>query len=248
MLVKGIKTLGLIIINTKFGLMRQLLLILSFFFAGLSIFAQQDSVEKIKYTPDFRFSSGIYLNFGQVQNNSPIPPARIISKIDPGEFGFFKELVSGETIAYFDNFGTRIEVKTDRIWGFSQDGKLYINHNGEFNRIPIIGQVCHFIADVTVIDYNNDPFYYDRYDYYYSPYYNRPYNRTTRSREMRQYLLRFDTGEILSYDREAILVILMEDPELYEEFNSLKKRKQRDLMFFFLRRFNEKHPVYIPVG
>jgi hypothetical protein len=39
----------------------------------------------------------------------------------------------------------------------------------------------------------------------------------------------------------------MEDPELYDEFIGLKKKKQNELLFFFLRRLNEKNPVLLPV-
>lgn len=226
--------------------MRRTLLILIFFHVGSSLFAQADSADMVKYTPEYRFKDGLYLNFGQVKNNKPIPAPRVISKDEPGDFNFFRNLVEADEISYFDEFGSKVELKTEQIWGFCQDGKLYINHNNEFNRIPIVGQVCHFIADVTVYESYNDPYFYDRYDYYNNPYRSRPYNRTARSREMRQYLLRFESGEILAYDRESIMVILMDDPELYEEYNNLRKRKQRDLMFFFLRRFNEKYPVYFP--
>jgi len=227
--------------------MRTMLFIIAMILSSLAALAQEDSVTRVKYSPEFRFTDGLYLNFSQVKNNNPIHPTRIISRNDPGDFNFFRDLVEEKTISYFDGFGSQKEVKTEKIWGFCQEGKLYINYNDEFNRIPIVGQACHFIADVTVIDNYNDPYFYDRYDYYYNSYYHRPYNRTTRSREMRQYIMRFETGEILPYDRESILIVLMEDPELYEEYNSLRKRKQRDLMFFFLRRFNEKHPLYIPV-
>lgn len=228
--------------------MRPLLTILALIAISIGTQAQQDSLNQVKYTPDFRFTDGLYLNFDQVKNNNPIPPARIISRNDPGDFNFFRNLVEEKTISYFDAYGAKKEVKTGEIWGFSQDGKLFINYNDEFNRIPIIGHICHFIADVTVYDTYYDPYMYDRYyNSYYNPYYSRPYNRSTRSREMRQYIMRFDTGEVMPYDRESVLVILMEDPELYEEYNSLGKRKQRDLMFFFIRRFNEKTPLYFPV-
>ncbi len=245
-MLKGIKTLSLIIINYKFGPMRSALLLLIIIFGGQILFAQQDSQSMVKYTPDYRFKDGLYLNFGQVKQNDPIPAARVISKETPGDFNFFRNLVKEETIGYFDDFGSKIELKADQVWGFCQDGKLFINHNGEFNRIPIVGQVCHFIADVTVYESYNDPYFYDRYDYYYNPYHQRPYNRTSKSREMRQYLLRFDSGEILPYDRESILIVLMEDAELYDEYSKLRKRKQRDLMFFFLRRYNEKNPIFLP--
>lgn len=227
--------------------MRFYLLILTLLFSSQLVLAQDDSLNRIKYTADFRFTDGLYLNFSMVRSNNPIPTIRIMSKNDPGDFNFLRNLVEEKSISYFDSFGSQKEVKTEKIWGFCQDGKLFINYNDEFNRIPIVGQVCHFISDVTVIESFNDPYYYDRYNYYSNPYYHRNNNRATRSREMRQYILRFDSGEVLSYDRESILVVLMEDPELYEEYNSLRKRKQRDLMFFFLRRFNEKHSLYIPV-
>ena len=226
--------------------MRSCLLILSLLFVSQMALAQDESLNQIKYSPDFRFTDGLYLNFSMVRSNNPIPTARIISKNDPGDFNFLRNLVEEKSISYFDSFGSQKEVITEKIWGFCLDGKLFINFNDEFNRIPIVGQVCHFISDVTVIESYNDPYYYDRYDYYSNPYSHRSNNRASRSKEMRQYLLRFDSGEVLSYYWESILVILMEDPELYEEYNSLRKRKQRDLMFFFLRRFNEKHSLYIP--
>lgn len=223
-------------------------IILALFFLSSTLRAQDDSVDLVKYTPEFRFENGIFLNFNQVKNNQPIPATRIQSNTDPYDLNFYKNLVSQDEIYYFDAFGTQHKVKTDHIWGFSQEGKLHINYNGEFNRIPIIGQVGHFISDVTVIETHHDPFYRDYYDHYYyrNSYYNRGYPQTSRSKEMRQYLVNFDTGEIMSYGLNEVKAVLLEDPELYEEFTNLRKRKQKDLMFFFIRRFNEKNPLYFP--
>lgn len=227
--------------------MRIQIVILLLLWSG-SLAGQIDSVKQVKYHPDFRFYDGLYLNFDQVKENNPIPSVRIASDADPFGFNFFKDLVEEDRIAYFDDFGTRQEVKTDQIWGFCQDGKLYIQYNDEFNRIPIVGSVCHFISDITVTTEQYDPYYYDYYDrYYYNSYYNRPYRRTTRSREMRQYLLDFETGKVMSFDRESVKAILMQEPDLYDEFARLNRRKQKDLMFFFIRRFNDKKPLYIPV-
>ena len=227
---------------------RSTLAILLFLLPALNLLAQNDSVRLVQYSPDFRFNNGIYLSFSQVKNNHPIPASRIHSNLDPFDLDFYKNLITKEKIAYFDEFGAQNEVASKNIWGFAQDGKLYINYNGEFNRIPIIGKIGHFIADITVIESYYDPFYRDYYDYYYrNSYYNRGYPRTTRSKEMRQYLVNFETGEVNSYDLDEVKTILMEDPELYDEFSNLRKRKQKDLMFFFIRRFNEKNPIFFPV-
>ncbi len=213
-----------------------------------STIGQVDSVKRVKYTPEFQFASGLYLNFNQVQENIPIPSIRINSTDDPTDFNFYRNLVKNKTIGFFDAFGTRQEVATANIWGYCQDGKIYIQYNGEFNRVPIIGRVCHFIADITVIDTHYDPYYSNYYNSgYYNPYYSRPYNRTTKTQEMRQYLLDFESGKIMDFNRESVKIELMQDPELYDEFMKIKKRKQNDLLFFFLRRLNEKYPVTIPV-
>ncbi|MBT3241580.1 MAG: hypothetical protein HN352_00415 [Bacteroidetes bacterium] len=228
--------------------MRLIFNILAIILMGVPTLAQTDTVKKVRYSSDFRFDDGLFLNFVQVKNNQAIAASRIISNSDPYDIAFFKDLIEQKSISYFDQFGARKDVSTDNIWGFSQDGKLFINYNGEFNRIPIVGSICHFIADITVINSNYDPYHYDRYDYsYYNSYYSRPQNRSTRSKEMRQYVLNFVTGEVKVYNRESVMVLLMEDSELYDEYIDLRKRKQKDLMFFFIRRFNDKHPLFLPV-
>jgi hypothetical protein len=228
--------------------MRYTIIALLSFFIGITGYTQTDTVKRVKYTPEFQFNPGLYLNFNQVKENNPIPAIRIISNDDPFDFNFYRNLVKNKSIGYFDEYGAQQEISTTQIWGYCQDGKIFILYNGEFNRVPIIGHVCHFIADVTVVDTHYDPYYSDYYNYgYYNPYYYRPYNRTTKTREMRQYLLEFETGKILDFNRESVQVVLMQDPELYDEFMKVKKRQQNDLLFFFLRRLNEKNPLTIPV-
>ncbi|MCK5821684.1 MAG: hypothetical protein KAH17_07355 [Bacteroidales bacterium] len=228
--------------------MQKSIFIILFLVFSLSLSGQSDSLIRVKYTPEFRFHDGIFLHFNQVKNNKPIPASLISSNTDPYDMNFFKNLVEEKNIVYFDAFGSQNEVSTDNIWGFAQDGKLYINYNGEFNRIPIIGRIGHFIADITVYESFNDPYRSDYSSYYYNSYSNRPYNRPSRSKEMRQYIVNFETGQVLDYERAEVKVILMEDPELFDEFSGLRKRKQKDLMFFFIRRYNEKHPLFFPIN
>jgi hypothetical protein len=33
---------------------------------------------------------------------------------------------------------------------------------------------------------------------------------------------------------------------LYNEFIALKKKQKRDSIFLYLRKYNEKHPIYFP--
>ena len=126
------------------------------------------------------------------------------------------------------------------MWGFSQNGILYVNWNNEFNRIPVFGSISHFIADKTYVENNYNPYNnsYNRYNTHY----NR--NQQTVKKEVRQYLLYMETGKIIDYNYKNIEILLMKDIKLYEEFVKLKRKKKRQLKFLYLRKYNNKHPFY----
>jgi len=42
-------------------------------------------------------------------------------------------------------------------------------------------------------------------------------------------------------------VLLMKDPELHDEFEALGNKKKKQMKFLFIRKFNERNPLYIPV-
>ena len=63
---------------------------------------------------------------------------------------------------------------------------------------------------------------------------------------MRQYLLDFETGKIFDYNDESIEVLLMKDPKLYDEYMALRNKKKKQLKFLYIRKFNERNPLYFP--
>ena len=50
-----------------------------------------------------------------------------------------------------------------------------------------------------------------------------------------KYLLDFKTGNILDYDVQSIEILLMADPELHDEFEAEKTKKQKQMKFLYLR-------------
>lgn len=222
----------------------------------------QEQQGMVKYTPDFRFRDGIYLNFEQVRQNNPIPKAKLLTSTDYNDKDFFKKLLESDKIYYYDAMGVRQEVEVSTIWGYARNGVIYIQVQNNFNRITFVGNICHFVADVTTYDnryyspYGGyyDPYYYSPYNYYnsysypYGSYYS-PYGRSGMSRsEIKQYLLDFDTGKIMEFDQKNTELLLMRDNELYEEYVRLPRKDRKDLMFVYIRKFNEKNPLYIPVN
>jgi DNA mismatch repair ATPase MutS len=68
----------------------------------------------------------------------------------------------------------------------------------------------------------------------------------TRS-ELKQYLIDFESGKVLEFDVDNTELLLMKDNKLYEEYVQLSRRKKKDLMFVYIRKFNENNPLYIPL-
>jgi hypothetical protein len=221
----------------------------------------QEQAGLVKYTPDFRFKDGIYVNFDQVKSNNPIPKAKLLTSTDYNDREFFKKLLESNKLYYYDGMGIRQEIATNSIWGYSRNGVLYIQIQESFTRITFMGSICHFVADITTYDsrYYNSPYggYYDPYSYYspygygsyYNPYnsYYSPYARNNMAKnELRQYLIDFETGKILEFNLESTELLLMKDAKLYEEYMQLPRKKKKDLMFVYIRKFNENNPLYIP--
>ena len=219
----------------------------------------QDQSGRIKYTPDFKFKDGIYLNFDQVKSNSPIAKAKLLTSADYNDRDFFKKVFESGKIYFYDEMGVRQEVDKSNIWGFARNGVLYILVQDNFNRITFFGNICHFVADVTTYDtrYNNySPYgYYDPYSSYgygsYSPYgsYYSPYSQQSMPRnELKQYVIEFETGKVMEFTVENVEILLMKDSTIYDEFVKLSRGKKKELMFVYIRKFNEKNPVFLPVN
>ena len=206
--------------------------------------------EMVPYSPDFRFNDGIYANFEMVKNNDPIPTARIVTDVDMFDREFYEKVTSEKEIVIYDDNGVKKVMETQDIWGYGRNGVLYINIGNAFHRISFVGSISHFVASVTTYS----PNYYD--PYYYNPYYSNSYyyNRYNMPRsnysntELRQYLLDFETGDVMNYDTESMEVLLMKDPALADEYGSLRNRKKKQMKFVYIRKFNEKHPLYFPAN
>ncbi len=205
------------------------------------VMAQQDLPKP--YGEDLQFREGIFLSFEDTRNNNPVPKSMIKSEVAYDDPDFFQRILGGKEIQYFDGLGVVRTIAVKNIWGYSRNGFLYIAMNEGFYRINILGSICHFLASQTVYDNYYNPYY--SYYYPYSPYYYSPYS-TTASSEINQYLLDFSTGNVLEYDVSSVEILLMPDPELYDEYMVLSKKKKQQQRFMFIRRFNERHPISLP--
>lgn len=201
-----------------------------FLFSSLLLNAQDDSV---LYVQGFSFRQGIYLNYQQFITNSPVPKSAIVFADDSSRLDFLKLVVTKNSIQYKDTAGIVQTVKTTSIWGYSENKTVYIQWNYYFNRVTVIGSICHFASTVTNYMYTGP-----------GTYPNQQYGTPVET--LQQYVLDTKTGSIYDFNAQTISYILQRDPVLAAEYDALKKRQKKDQAFIYLRKYNEKHPLYFP--
>lgn len=230
--------------------MKILSLFVFIFIFGTTVFSQPEQQDKVIYTHEFRFNEGIFLNFDQVIENDPIRKYKILTNADYHDPVFFDKVLSNEVIYYFDENSAREEISLENIWGYSRNGVLYIRLDENFIRVTIVGGICHFVGAVTTMDTRYiDPYqnpYYNNYNYYnyYNSYYNPMRTTTYKRTEMKQFILDFETGKVMAYNVQNLQIALMRDPELYDEYIVLSSKNKKQLKFLYIRKFNERNPIY----
>jgi hypothetical protein len=211
--------------------MRAVLLLLMIILPAEMLFAQKDSVA---YSREYQFKEGIYLSYLQFVKNDPIPKDAITNTnrgINAPDF--YVQLFGKNTVTYKDNNGAEQKIELKDIWGYCQDQSIFIGTRNA-SRVPVIGSLCHF----TRVEMEEGPMM----NGVAGPIYTPPHQ------EINQYILDTRTGAVRSFTVADFTELLQKyDDVLYKEFSALKKRKKKDMKFLYLRKFNEKHPLYLPV-
>lgn len=206
-----------------------------FLFATILVNAQTDSLQQdsVPYIQGFSFRQGIYLDFAQFKANQPIGKSAIMFEADTARFDFIKLALGRESFQWKDSTGKVHTTKTNSVWGYSENKTVYKQWNYSFNRVVVIGSICHFTATVTNYMYTGP-----------GTYPNQQYGTPVES--MQQYVIDTKTGTVYDFNVSTMEFILQRDAVLAAEYAGLKKKQKKDQTFVFLRKYNEKHPLYFP--
>ena len=216
--------------------MRFCLFIILYSFMGVVQLKSQDS---IAFTKDFRLYEGLYLGYQDFRYNWPIPKEKIITSINKEQLDFYSKLIEQEFIEYTERDGSVSKVKAERVWGYCQNNIIFINQDKNFFRIPVFGAISNFIGTVEVVSYSPG----------YDPFMNAPLNSTAyKTREIRQYLFDFYSGEMVQFSVEKLEEFLKRDELIYKEFMTLSKKNKKEFATKYIRMYNDKHLVYFPKG
>lgn len=205
----------------------------------LSLFTKSKAQDSVAFSKDFRLYEGLYLGYQDFRYNWPIPKEKIITSINKDQLDFYSKLIEEGMIEYQERDGSISKIKPENVWGYCQNNIIFINQDKRFYRIPVFGSISNFIGTVEVVSYSRG----------YDPLMNVPMGNTAyKTREIRQFLFDFYSGEIVPFSIDKTEEYLKRDEALSKEFSTLSKKKKKEQAFKYIRLYNEKHPVYFPKG
>lgn len=191
-------------------------------------------VDTVAYSRDFEFKEGLFLTVEQFKKNSPILKSAIVSVLPKDQIDFLTQIVEQKSITYKDSAGIEQKLETKTVWGFCQNRTICINFNGDFNRLNVIGNLSLFSALVVQSPLRNEPI-------------GDMYAIEPTFTELRQFVLDTKANKVFDFNVKNMELLLKDDAELHAQFMKLKKRAKADSIFIYLRKYNEKHPLYLAV-
>jgi hypothetical protein len=175
----------------------------------------------VKYSPDFYFQEGIYLLFDDFKQNSPTIPKKHLY-IASGQV--VTEVFERRQDMFTKNLKQQLE-KVENFWGYSRSGKPYVG----MSKILILGELMYYIAQEP--NYKFDP--------------NTQTNVASGTVAVK-YLMDLLTGESYPFTLENFESLIKRDHVVYDEFMTIKKKKREKKMVNFLKKYNDRNPVFFP--
>jgi len=141
--------------------------------------------------------------------------------------------------------GATAENLLDSIWGFSMGGIPYIKIEKEkenpltlFAGMRVRGKLCYFTYEVK----EEKEIVFSAYN----PVTYQPFRSSTEKRKMKirkEKILLFETGELMDYHYENMVVVLQDDPTILRALNQIEDWEFEEKMFKCLLIYNDRHNV-----
>lgn len=213
--------------------------ILIFFWgAALPVTAQE-------VTPTFSFTDGLYFSYDEFVRNEPtILMDKVESRLVTNPRTWITQVAS---LVYRSN---KEAIAIDELWGMCIDGIPYIRIPMDsiekplpaFAGLRITGNLCYVQYERTrKVEVEMSA---------YNPLTGKPFRSGTVIRnlvELRERLLRFETGEMAPFSRAQLIQWTTSDPLIQTALRRLSADTEdlEDQLYNIMLSFNKRHPVFI---
>lgn len=206
--------------------MRRFLFLTSFFFLFQNTFSQALIIDQ-----DFRFKKGIYRDFNEFKYNNPSIEFNYDVKTDPVKYGFVNR--GGLYNYYSIIIDKKLGKSVGEVFGFCDGINVYINEDipklsskARFSMIQYFGLYCYFEG---AIEYDGAVVLSD------SP----GIKQSSPPPGKLQKVINIISGEVIVLSKNSVREILKDDPVLFEQFNTQKKKEL--FLKSYVIEYSEKH-------
>ena len=214
------------------------------------IFSQNDSLPPVP--PESVLKDGVYLSFDDLKNNNPLPKENIVTGGDKAQSDFISKTLTDNKEIVFSYKGSQYKAEVNKIWGYCQNGTVSVNYLGKFSRITLFGTLSHFLATIMVTRYVSSGGGYGMGGMGYGMggmgYGMGGPSVPVKQPETHEFLLDFKTGEIAECTPANLETILSRDMKLYEQYMSLRRKKRKEFMLLYIRKYDNEHPLSFPTS
>lgn len=200
-------------------------------------FVSKPAIDSVAYTRDYPLKEGVYLKIKNFKQNSPLTKDQIIIDYPKDQVDFWSQVIMKKKFSYRDSSGIIKKININEIWGYSVNKQLYINTSPDgFKKCIIIGSLCYLDKRQDLLD--NVPIM--------NP--ERIEMKATPIIKIPEKIDVFDmeTNASEELDSGDMKLILAREPELLKEYSALSYKRRKQTMMLYLRKYNEKHPLYLP--
>ena len=234
----------------------RIFLLYTFFFLSLvgKVYSQNDSDTLVLViAPESVLKDGVYLSFEDLKTNNPLLKENIVSTNDKMQSDFISKALNDNKEIIFSYKGSQYRAEVSKIWGYCQNGNVYIHFNNDkFWRITVFGSVSHFLATIMVTRYVSSDYGMGGMGMGYGMggmgYGMGGPSIPVKQPEMHEFLLDYSTGEIAECTPNNLEVVLSRDMKLYQQYMEIKKRKRKDFIILYIRKYNAEHPISFPAA
>ncbi len=174
-----------------------------------------------------KYQEGVYFNSFAFINQTPslLKNQLIIGSIVANSIRSWSK---SDSLFFKESDGVKKSKAKDNIWGFYENGDLYITHNGSPYKVNTIGMISLFNETFTMIKAPNAPVALDQ------------------TKESKLYFSDLSNGQIYEYSVESLKQFLkFKDETIYNQFMSYKSnKKRREMMYHCIELYNDTHPLF----
>ena len=117
-------------------------------------------------------------------------------------------------------------IPRDSVWGFYDDRLLFIQRNGYFHKVTLLGSISLFNEIYPLVKAPFTPV------------------TTDATKEIIPGIIDLHSGKIYLYDVKSMMELLQSDEVLLNNFKALNKKMRKKMMYSYVERFNDRHPLF----